>query len=138
MTRVSKVITGNYNGRRFELIQRRAHFDVIEYKRVEGYLLGFENGDVKYVFDYDPLLKFDPIKTEEEVKEAEALTIAIEAMKKQEPMRPVIEQGAPSYYGGSGICREYCACPKCGEAVGRGDDKPNYCPECGQKLDWED
>ena len=59
-----------------------------------------------------------------------------ETMVKGKPMKPVIEQGAPSYYGGSGICREYCACPKCGDAVGRGDDKANYCPECGQKIDW--
>ena len=29
-------------------------------------------------------------------------------------------------------------CPNCGEEVGRGDDKANYCPECGQKIDWED
>ena len=74
----------------------------------------------------------DPMLTDEEIE------YIWMAMDRQEPMRPVIEQGAPSYYGGSGICREYCACPKCGEAVGRGDDKANYCPECGQKLDWED
>ena len=59
-----------------------------------------------------------------------------ETLSKGKAMKPVIEQGAPSYYGGSGICREYCACPKCGEAVGRGDDRANYCPECGQKIDW--
>ena len=74
----------------------------------------------------------DPILTDEEIE------YIWMAMDRQEPMNPVIEQGAPSYYGGSGICREYCACPKCGEAVGRGDDKANYCPECGQKIDWED
>ena len=67
-----------------------------------------------------------------------ALQIAREALRKQEPMNPVIEQGAPSYYGGAWICRDYCGCPKCGEEVGRGDDKANYCHECGQKIDWED
>ena len=72
----------------------------------------------------------DPILTDEEIE------YIWMAMDRQEPMNPVIEQGAPSYYGGSGICREYCACPKCGEAVGRGDDKANYCPECGQRLKW--
>ena len=80
-------------------------------------------------------MNFLDIASEETI---ESFEIAVEAMKKQMPMKPVIEQGAPSYYGGSGICREYCACPKCGEAVGRGDDRANYCPECGQKIDWED
>ena len=67
---------------------------------------------------------------------SEALEIAVEALRKQKPMKSVIEQGAPSYYGGIGICRDYCGCPKCGEEVGRGDDKANYCPYCGQKIDW--
>ena len=58
-----------------------------------------------------------PVKPDDEAKEAEALAIAIEAMKKQEPMNPVIEQGAPSYYGGAWLCRDYCGCPKCGEEV---------------------
>ena len=66
----------------------------------------------------------------------EAEKIAIEAMKKQMPMKPVIEQGAPSYYGGTSICRHYYSCPKCGEEVGRGDDKANYCHDCGQAIDW--
>ena len=66
----------------------------------------------------------------------ESFEIMAEAMKKQMPMKPVIEQGAPSYYGGTSICRHYYSCPKCGEEVGRGDDRANYCPECGQKIDW--
>ena len=74
----------------------------------------------------------DPMLTDEEIE------YIWMAMDRQEPMRPVIEQGAPSYYGGSGICREYCACPKCGEAVGRGDDKANYCHDCGQAIDWRE
>ena len=68
----------------------------------------------------------------------DSFEIMVEAMKKQMPMKPVIEQGAPSYYGGTSICRHYYSCPKCGEEVGRGDDKAKYCPDCGQKLDWED
>ncbi len=68
----------------------------------------------------------------------EAIVTLIEAAKKQEPMKPIIEQGAPSYYGSTGICRDYYGCPKCDEKVGRGDDKANYCPDCGQKIDWED
>ena len=74
----------------------------------------------------------DPMMTDEEIE------YIWMAMDRQEPMNPVIEQGAPSYYGGAGICRDYCGCPKCGEEVGRGDDKANYCPECGQKIDWKE
>lgn len=67
MAMVPKVTTGTYDGRSFELIQHVVHAEGNEYiRRVEGYLLGFENDDVKYVLGYDPLLKFDPIKTEEE------------------------------------------------------------------------
>lgn len=66
MARVPKVTTGTYDGRLFELIQHVVHIEGDEYvKRVEGYLLGFENEDVKYVLDYDPLLKFDPIWMED-------------------------------------------------------------------------
>lgn len=28
-------------------------------------------------------------------------------------------------------------CPVCGENVGMYDIKNKYCPECGQKIDWE-
>ena len=83
-------------------------------------------------------LEYDKDMSDNPEDYVEAIRLAKEVFDKQEPMQPVIEQGAPSYYGGSGICREYCACPKCGEAVGRGDDKANYCPACGQKIDWED
>ena len=66
MARVPKVTTGTYNGIPFEVIQHVVHIEGDEYvKRVEGYLLGFENEDIKYVLDYDPLLKFDPIWMED-------------------------------------------------------------------------
>ena len=66
MARVSKVTTGTYDGRSFELIHHVVHIEGIKYvRRVEGYLLGFENDDAKYVLNYDPLLKFDPIRTED-------------------------------------------------------------------------
>ena len=80
-------------------------------------------------------MNFPDIASEEYI---DSFEIMVESMKKQMPMKPVIEQGAPSYYGGTSICRHYYSCPKCGEAVGRGDDKASYCPECGQKIDWED
>lgn len=66
MARVSTPATGTYDGRPFVLMQHGVHIEGNEYiRRVEGYLLEFENGDVKYVVDYDPLLKFDPIRMED-------------------------------------------------------------------------
>ena len=66
MAMVPKELTGTYDGRPFVLIQHSVHIEGNEYvRRVEGYLLGFENDDVKYVLDYDPLLKFDLIRLED-------------------------------------------------------------------------
>lgn len=54
--------------------------------------------------------------------DTEGLKMAIEALRKQEPMNPV---------------NDHC---KCGEDVRNwtGDEPFNYCPNCGQKIDWED
>ncbi len=51
----------------------------------------------------------------------EALTIAIEAMKKQIPMKPYFEH---VYF-----------CSVCNSEVVSGTD---YCWNCGQKLDWKE
>lgn len=59
-----------------------------------------------------------------------AIRTLIEAAKKQEPMKPVghIREvcGTPEWYG---------TCPGCGEVA---VEYFKYCPDCGQKLDWED
>ena len=56
-------LTGTYDGRPFVLRQHTVHLEGSEYiRRVEGYLLQFDNEDFKYVVGYDPLLKFDPIE----------------------------------------------------------------------------
>lgn len=58
----------------------------------------------------------------------EAKKIAVAAMKKQIPKRPVTY--TPT---------NRADCPVCGETV-RGIDKPygKYCGWCGQRLDWSD
>ena len=66
MAILSRVPSGTYDGRPFLLVQQGVHIEGSEYiRRVEGYVIEFENGDVKYVVDYDPLLKFDPINVED-------------------------------------------------------------------------
>lgn len=62
---------------------------------------------------------------------AEALTVAIEALEKQIPKKP-IEDG---YYD------EPCVCPNCGSNVineADNDYQFNHCYHCGQALDWSD
>ena len=62
------------------------------------------------------------IKDEEDDYDEEVLGVAVWAMKKQIPMKPL------SSYG------EY-TCPMCEITVSKGDE---HCWHCGQKLDWED
>ena len=66
MAIVPRIATGMYDGRPFELIQHVVHIEGTELiKPVDGYLLGFNDGGIKYVLDYDPLLEFDQIRLEE-------------------------------------------------------------------------
>ncbi len=66
MAILPRELTGTYDGRPFMLIRHVVHIEGNEYVRgVDGYLLEFGNEDFKYVLDYDPLLKFDPINVED-------------------------------------------------------------------------
>ena len=54
---------------------------------------------------------------------------SIEALEKQIPKKP-----HKNFEKFSGV---WCSC---GKYLGKGYfiDKPSYCPDCGQKLDWSD
>ena len=68
MERVPKVAAGTYDGEQFILLDRVIHMEGDEYiKRVEAYVIEFFDGSKKYVLDYDPLLKFDPIRMEDTI-----------------------------------------------------------------------
>lgn len=57
------------------------------------------------------------IRTEERI---------LEALQKQEPLPPIVhELGGGIYYA--------CHWLKCGETLNRFME---YCPKCGQKIDW--
>ena len=64
-------------------------------------------------------MNFPDIASDETI---ESFEIAVEAMEKQNPMRPLSSDG------------EY-DCPMCELTVAENDE---YCWHCGQKLDWED
>ena len=59
-----------------------------------------------------------------------ALNVALEAIDKQIPKKPInLPDGYPFYY-------EVKGCPVCGESVYVAEDE--FCPSCGQALDWSD
>ena len=62
-------------------------------------------------------------------KRAEAIDMAINALEKQIPKNP-----HKNFEKFSGV---WCSC---GKYLGKGYfvDKPSYCTDCGQKLDWSD
>lgn len=53
-----------------------------------------------------------------------------EAVGKQIPMKP--DKGKDI----DGV--EYAACPKCYAILADKDWRANYCPDCGQRIDWEE
>ena len=61
--------------------------------------------------------------------QSEALQMAINALEKQIPKNP-----HKNFEKFSGV---WCSC---GKYLGKGYfvDKPSYCSDCGQKLDWSD
>ena len=63
----------------------------------------------------------DPIFTDEEIEHIWMV------MDKAEPMK---------------LEKEWVAfdllCAGCGNMIGGWEERPNYCPSCGQAIDWED
>ena len=69
-------------------------------------------------------MNFPDIASEEDI---ESFEIAVNALKKQKPMKV----GVTHYHDGS--IEE--SCRACYEIV---TEAMNYCPYCGQAIDWED
>lgn len=70
-------------------------------------------------------------------KRAEALDVAIQALEKQIPKKPIMKQ----YF--EDLEEKYLCCPTCGEILTDripADNKTFYfhCMNCGQKFDWSD
>lgn len=71
--------------------------------------------------EYKPYATID-VATEEDYR---TLLKAIEREKAKKPMKAIDESGI-----------KYTACPLCGAVVQSDGFSFNYCPDCGQKLDW--
>lgn len=87
--------------------------------------------------EYDKAMcLFNPMTGEEEPmnedcrKSAEADELAIEALKKQIPMKPIVT--LPNWKKGIPFSVD---CPTCGNYL---TTKVKRCEECGQLIDWSD
>lgn len=76
---------------------------------------------IELCLDYDKSMSDYPERYEM------ALQIAREVFHKQTPVRPIYDH---EY--------EEMMCAFCRDIVSGWDGSPNYCPYCGQAIDWED
>ena len=65
---------------------------------------------------------------------AEALNIASEALKAQEPMKPQVKH-FEFHYASYDEYEDRAYCPKCGIRL---IQQVNYCPNCGRAVKWND
>ena len=68
-------------------------------------------------------------------KRAEALDVAIQALEKQMPQLPTYEGDG---YSDGQLVYDTWVCPCCGRSYELDYDDYDYCPNCGQNLDWSD
>ena len=64
----------------------------------------------------------------------EILKVCVESLEKQIPKEPNYQYDG--YADGLPVW-DIWECPSCGAEFEIDYDKHEYCPECGQKLDWE-
>jgi len=89
------------------------------------YFYCIEEDEGSWIWAEEMFEGLDTSNSEENIKAKE---MAVAAMKKQIPKRPVTYAST-----------NRADCPVCGETV-RGIDNPygKYCSRCGQRLDWSD
>ena len=67
-------------------------------------------------------MNFPDIASEEDI---ESFEIAVASMGKQDPMKPTYDHR----YAEMG-------CSVCGSMISGWEERPSYCPQCGQAIDW--
>lgn len=69
-------------------------------------------------------------------KRAEALDVAIQALEKQIAKKPTYE--GDGYAPDGTFVFDTWVCPRCGRSYELDYDDCDFCPNCGQNLDWSD
>lgn len=75
--------------------------------------------------------KIDFVLTAEQ---KEVIEVAKKALKKQIPEKPIIE--GDGYYDGK-LIYDTWMCANCNKRFEIDYDEYDYCPNCGQHIDWE-
>ncbi len=70
-------------------------------------------------------------KTDKQIEERQT---AMEAMKRQLPEKPILEGDGCDQEGN--IILDEWLCPNCGARYEVDYDEHDYCPGCGQRIDW--
>ena len=91
----------------------------------------YEDARAKLLLEYCPKCG-EPLPEECAVCE---IDIAIKAIEKQIPAEPHFE--GDGYWNGE-LVYDTWVCPNCGTDYEVETDKYNYCPECGQRIDWSE
>ena len=71
------------------------------------------------------------LSLDECTKHNKAISMAIDALDKQMPKKPIIREAEDSF----GYVK-HILCPNC-EKVDFGYERPCFCKLCGQAIDWE-
>lgn len=51
--------------------------------------------------------------------------------------KPIVKMGTYNKYGFVITLHQFCCCPKCKKILNAGPDyQPNYCDQCGQKINF--
>ena len=64
-----------------------------------------------------------------------AYDMAIEALEKQIPKKPYLS--GDGYWNGQ-LVYDTWTCPNCSKSYEVDYDNYDYCPECGQRIDWSE
>ena len=65
----------------------------------------------------------------------QALELGVKALEKQIPKKPVYEGDG---YSDGHLVYDTWICPLCEKRYEADYDDYDYCPDCGQKIDWSD
>ena len=85
----------------------------------------------------DSLVKAD-VGTKKRKLGLQAMKVCKSALEKQIPKKPKTGTQTIGWLNGEEIKSSFYACPCCKRYIGQYEGKYNFCPKCGQALDWSD